>query len=111
MIETWFQWTCNGCGEAENYPMPSVPKSEVREYLEKRGWQHFPGDLDYCPRCVKNGAATPAWAWTCPIPPPLALERRLGDQAVLTSLSKSGCRSNNLNSLTNASGGLVLPFS
>ena len=57
MIETWFQWTCNGCGEAENYPMPSVPKSEVREYLEKRGWQHFPGDLDYCPRCVKNGTA------------------------------------------------------
>ena len=56
-IETWFQWTCNGCGETENYPMPSVPKSEVREYLEKRGWQHFPGDLDYCPRCVKNGTA------------------------------------------------------
>src|SRR6218665_2173874 len=51
--------TCNGCGETENYPYPSAPKSEVREYLGKRGWQHFPGDLGYCPRCVKNGAAKP----------------------------------------------------
>src|SRR6218665_2667606 len=49
--------TCNGRGETENDPYPSAPKSEVREYLGKRGWQHFPGDLDYCPRCVKNGAA------------------------------------------------------
>lgn len=57
MIETWFQWTCDGCGETENYPLPSVLKSEVREYLEKRGWRHFPGNLDYCQRCVKNGAA------------------------------------------------------
>ena len=32
-------------------------------------------------------------------------------QAVLTSLRRSGWRSNSLNSLTKAKGGLVLPFS
>lgn len=57
MIETWFQWTCNGCGDTEHYALPTVPKSEVRKYLRERGWQHFPGDLDYCPICVKNGKA------------------------------------------------------
>ena len=47
----------NGCGETENYPSPSVLKSEVRKYLRERGWQNFPGDLDYCPSCVQNGTA------------------------------------------------------
>ena len=41
MIETWFQWTCNGCGETEFFPLPCASKS----------------DIDYCPRCVKSGAA------------------------------------------------------
>lgn len=57
MIETWFQWTCNGCGETEFFPFPCASKSEVREQLKAGGWQHFPGDIDYCPRCVKSGAA------------------------------------------------------
>lgn len=57
MIETWFQWTCNGCGKTEFYPHSTVPKSEVRQHLKSGGWQHFKEDKDYCPQCVANGAA------------------------------------------------------
>lgn len=57
MIETWRQWTCDGCGETENTTEPNKTKSEVRADLKASGWQHFAGDLDYCPRCVKLGVA------------------------------------------------------
>lgn len=57
MIETWHQWTCNGCGVTENTSLPNLTKSDVRGELKGQGWKHFAGDLDYCPVCVENGAA------------------------------------------------------
>lgn len=57
MIETWHQWTCNGCGVTENTAFPNLTKADVRGDLKAQGWKHFPGDLDYCPKCVKSGSA------------------------------------------------------
>lgn len=57
MIETWYQWTCDGCGETDNSTVPNEAKSEVRSGLSKAGWKHYAGDLDYCPKCVKRGVA------------------------------------------------------
>ena len=57
MIETWFQWTCNGCGVTEFHPSSCVLKSEVRAFLKSGGWQHFKGDLDYCRIWVADGRA------------------------------------------------------
>tara|TARA_R110001592_G_scaffold29089_3_gene105850 strand:+ start:603 stop:734 length:132 start_codon:yes stop_codon:yes gene_type:complete len=34
-----------------------MPKADVRGDLKAQGWKHYPGDLDYCPKCVKSGAA------------------------------------------------------
>lgn len=56
MLETWIQWTCDGCGETENHPAPNVTKAEVRESLKNFGWRSI-GVLDFCPKCVKNGNA------------------------------------------------------
>jgi len=57
MIETWHQWTCNGCGATENTDTPCMTIAQVRAQLKADGWQHVKGDLDYCPRCVANGNA------------------------------------------------------
>lgn len=57
MIEVWHQWTCDGCGETETYPMPNTALVDVRKYLKDGGWQCKSGGLDYCSRCVKNGKA------------------------------------------------------
>lgn len=57
MIETWYQWTCNGCGITEWHPDPNMRKTEVRSELRAFGWRSYPGDLDYCPKCVANGNA------------------------------------------------------
>lgn len=56
MLETWVQWTCDGCGETEYHSESNVTKGEVREYLKTRKWRSY-GTLDYCPKCVKNGNA------------------------------------------------------
>ena len=56
MLETWIQWTCDGCGETETHPLPNPTKAEVREALRSAGGRSY-GRLDYCPRCVKNGNA------------------------------------------------------
>lgn len=57
MIEVWHQWTCDGCGATETYPMPNTLMADVRKYLKNGGFQCKKGGLDYCPRCVKNGKA------------------------------------------------------
>ena len=57
MIESWLQYTCDGCGETEYFPQSNVTRAKVREDLKKSGWQHFTGDLDYCSKCVKRGIA------------------------------------------------------
>lgn len=57
MIEKWVQWTCDGCGATEYYPLPNTPMAEVRAQLRKSGFQQKSGGLDYCPVCVKNGNA------------------------------------------------------
>lgn len=57
MIETWHQWTCDGCGETECTSTPCLSKAEVRAALKKSGWKHYTGDLDYCHKCVANGNA------------------------------------------------------
>jgi len=57
VIETWLQWTCDGCGDTEHHAQPNVSKSAVREYLKGRGWRNY-GSLDYCPKCVQNGNAS-----------------------------------------------------
>lgn len=56
MIETWKQYTCDGCGETENHPSPGVTNKEVREYMRGYGWRSY-GLLDYCAECVRNGNA------------------------------------------------------
>jgi len=56
MLETWTQWTCDGCGETENFPFPNATKREVRDSLRDGGWKSY-GQLDYCPKCVQSGAA------------------------------------------------------
>ena len=57
MIETWHQWTCNGCGATENTDTPNLTRAEVYSRLKDSGWQHFHGGLDYCRNCVTNGNA------------------------------------------------------
>ena len=57
MLETWVQWTCDGCGETESTPEPNTKKSDVRINLRSAGWRCF-GPLDYCRDCVTSGAAT-----------------------------------------------------
>lgn len=56
MLETWIQYTCDGCGETEFAPNPDATRKEVREYIQGYGWKHY-GSLDYCRRCVANGNA------------------------------------------------------
>ncbi|CAM3650145.1 hypothetical protein [Bordetella flabilis] len=56
MIETWKQYTCDGCGETEHYPTPNATNADVRQYMRRYGWQNH-GRLDYCSKCVKNGNA------------------------------------------------------
>jgi uncharacterized protein CbrC (UPF0167 family) len=56
MIEKWLQYTCDGCGETETDGDPNVTAREVRERLRGYGWRNG-GRLDYCPNCVKDGAA------------------------------------------------------
>lgn len=56
MLETGIQWTCDGCGNTEVWPEINVTKSEVRKKMKQDGWQSY-GQLDYCPACVKAGAA------------------------------------------------------
>lgn len=56
MIETWKQYTCDGCGETEFHPSPDVTNKEVREFLKPYGWRHY-GLLDYCAECVRTGVA------------------------------------------------------
>lgn len=57
MIETWQQWTCDGCGETEYAVGSNMTRAQVRSDLKEVGWQHFAGDLDYCAKCVKRGVA------------------------------------------------------
>lgn len=57
MIETWHQWTCDGCGTTENTDTPNMSKAEVYALLKSYGWRHYPNNLDYCSRCIKNGNA------------------------------------------------------
>lgn len=56
MLETWIQWTCNGCGETEYFMLPDSTRKEVRTHLKGKGWRSY-GTLDYCPECVRSGAA------------------------------------------------------
>lgn len=57
MIESWLQYTCDGCGETEYSPDSNITRAKVREELATYGWKHFAGGLDYCPKCVKRGIA------------------------------------------------------
>jgi hypothetical protein len=36
---------------------PNMTKQDTRAMLKASGWQHFKGNLDYCPKCVANGNA------------------------------------------------------
>ena len=56
MLETWIQWTCDGCGATENNNESDVSKKSVRAGLKESGWRSY-GTLDYCPKCVRNGNA------------------------------------------------------
>lgn len=56
MIETWKQYTCDGCGETEFFHTPNATNAEVRKWTRKYGWRNI-GLLDYCRVCVKNGTA------------------------------------------------------
>lgn len=56
MVETWIQWTCDGCGETEYHGESNARKTEVRQHLKDHGWRSF-GPLDYCPKCIKKGNA------------------------------------------------------
>lgn len=56
MLETSIQWTCDGCGETEVWHEMNVTKAAIRAEMKKDGWRSF-GQLDYCPKCVKNGTA------------------------------------------------------
>lgn len=58
MIEKWYQWTCDGCGDTENTPLPNTPMKEVRQNLKDSGWVCLPGGLDYCQHCVLRGKHT-----------------------------------------------------
>lgn len=57
MLESWLQWTCDGCGETEYHVQSNVTRAQARAELKGAGWKYFSGDLDYCPRCVKRGIA------------------------------------------------------
>lgn len=57
MIESWLQWTCDGCGETEYHPHSNTTRTQARSELKASGWRAYAGDLDYCPRCVKRGIA------------------------------------------------------
>ena len=48
MLETWHQWTCDGCGETEYTAMPDETRAQVRAYLRARGWRSLSDNLDYC---------------------------------------------------------------
>ncbi len=37
MLETWHQWTCDGCGETEYTAMPDETRAQARAYLRARG--------------------------------------------------------------------------
>lgn len=56
MIETWKQYTCDGCGETEWHPAPDVTNAEVRAFMKQYGWVSY-GRLDYCGKCVSAGRA------------------------------------------------------
>ena len=56
MLETWVQWTCDGCGETEYHGDPDATKTDVRAFLKACGWKSY-GRLDYCRKCAASGAA------------------------------------------------------
>ncbi len=56
MIEKWLQYTCDGCGETETADAPNETAAECRRRIREYGWANR-GRLDYCPECVKDGAA------------------------------------------------------
>lgn len=63
MLETWIQWTCDGCEITDTYPAPHATKAEVRAQMKLDGWQHVSsgasvtGGLDYCSDCIVAGRA------------------------------------------------------
>ncbi len=56
VIEKWLQYTCDGCGETETADAPNESVAECRRRIREYGWVNH-GRLDYCPDCVKDGAA------------------------------------------------------
>lgn len=54
MLETWIQWTCDGCGATESASSPNATRKEIREWLRACGWGNV-GKLDYCKTCVAKG--------------------------------------------------------
>ncbi|NHR04407.1 hypothetical protein HA052_04280 [Chromobacterium haemolyticum] len=56
MIETWAQYTCDGCGVTEYTGAANETRKQVRAELRKYGWRAY-GRLDYCRECVKKGNA------------------------------------------------------
>lgn len=55
MIESWLQYTCDGCGATEFDPSPNVTRKECRGEMNRYGWVSV-GRRDYCRACVKDGA-------------------------------------------------------
>lgn len=56
MIETWLQWTCDGCGETGGSMYPNMTKKDLIAYLRSYGWVSKKGK-NYCPACVESGQA------------------------------------------------------
>ncbi|HDR9034261.1 TPA: DUF4148 domain-containing protein [Burkholderia vietnamiensis] len=54
MLETWIQWSCDGCEATEMWHDPNVTRAQVRAELRKGGWRSY-GVLDYCPKCIERG--------------------------------------------------------
>ncbi|CAJ6631851.1 Uncharacterised protein [Burkholderia pseudomallei] len=57
MLETWIQWSCDGCETTEMWCESNVTRPQVRAELRKGGWRSY-GALDYCPKCVERGIHT-----------------------------------------------------
>ena len=55
MIERFYEYTCNGCGEEESLLTPDLTVADVRQKMRSYGWRSFPGGLDYCRICVERG--------------------------------------------------------
>lgn len=56
MIESWLQWTCDGCGDTAFTNIPNQTRKELLKMMKDDGWKRR-GRLDYCPTCVKEGRA------------------------------------------------------